>query len=67
MINGDLQNIGIRNLISEMEEGVSTITGSSGLNFVVSMKKVSNRKATSHMAVMSIDVLFLGIFTFGMV
>ena len=36
----------LHNLISEMEEGVSTITGSSGRNFVVSMKNVTSRKYT---------------------
>jgi hypothetical protein len=46
----------------DMEEGVFTITGSSGLNLVASMKKVSRRKATSHMAVMSMLVLFRGNF-----
>jgi hypothetical protein len=33
----------------------------------VSMKKVSNKNATSHIAVMSIAVLFRGIFTAGII
>src|ERR1043165_151332 len=48
-----------------MEEGVTTATGSSGLNLVASIKKVSSRNATSHIAVMSMFVLFLGIFILG--
>jgi hypothetical protein len=51
--------------ISEIDLGIVTITGSSALNWVVSMKKVNRRKATSHIAVMSTFVLFLGTFTFG--
>ncbi len=53
--------------ISEIDEGVETTTGSSGLNLVASMKKVSNRKATSHIAVMSMLVLFRAIFTLGII
>jgi hypothetical protein len=48
-----------------MAEGVTTSTGSSGLNFVVSMKKVNKRNATSHMGVMSTRVLLCAIFTLG--
>ena len=39
--------------VVEIEEGVSTITGSSGLALAVRIKKVSSRKETSHIAVMS--------------
>src|SRR5690606_8403284 len=53
--------------MSDMELGVTTVTGSSGLNLVASMKKVSSRKATSHIAVISTLVLFRGTFTLGMV
>src|SRR5687767_8724671 len=53
--------------ICAVEDGISICTASCGLNFVVRMKKVSNRKATSHMAVMSIAVLFLGNLTFGII
>jgi hypothetical protein len=48
-----------------IEDGVTTVTGSSGLNLVASIKKVNSRKATSHIAVMSMAVLFLGILTLG--
>jgi hypothetical protein len=48
-----------------MEEGVSTMTGSSGLNFVASIKKVRSRNATSVIAVISTLVLLRGIFTLG--
>jgi hypothetical protein len=41
------------NLISDVEEGVSTTTTSSGANFEISMKKVTSRKAKSTMGVMS--------------
>ena len=51
--------------ISDIELGVVTITGSSGLKRVASIKNVSSRNATSHIAVMSMFVLFLGIFTLG--
>jgi hypothetical protein len=51
--------------ISEIEFGVTTVTGSSGLKRVANIKNVSNRKATSHIAVMSTFVLFLGILSLG--
>jgi hypothetical protein len=42
------------------ELGVSTAIASAGLNLVVKMKKDNKRKATSHMAVMSMFVLLRG-------
>ena len=42
--------------------GVLTGTASEGLNFVVSIKNDRSRKATSHIAVISILVLLRGIF-----
>jgi hypothetical protein len=53
-------------LISDMEEGIATTMGSLATKLDVSIKNVSNRKATSHMAVISTIVLFLGTLTFGM-
>jgi hypothetical protein len=47
-----------------MEAGVSTTTGSSGLNFAVRIKKVRSKNAISHMAVMSSEIFFRGILTF---
>jgi hypothetical protein len=44
-----------------MEEGVTTTTGSSGLNFVANIKKESSKNATSHIAVISMKVLFRAI------
>ena len=41
-------------LNSEWEDGNTIVTSSCGLNCVVSMKKVSSRKATSTSGVMSI-------------
>ncbi len=52
---------------SDMEVGVSTATASSGRNWAVSMKKVTNKKARSTIGVMSSEGLLLGIFSFGMV
>src|SRR3546814_13040245 len=46
-------------LESEVEEGVVTVTTSSGRNCDTRMKKVNSRKATSTIAVMSTHVLFL--------
>src|SRR5215216_4747913 len=46
--------------------GVVTARASAGLNLVVRMKNDNRRKATSHIAVMSTEVLFRGNFTFGM-
>jgi hypothetical protein len=51
--------------LEETELGVATVNASGGLNFVARIKNDNNRNATSHMAVMSIDVLFLGIFILG--
>jgi hypothetical protein len=51
--------------LEETEVGGFTVSTSGGLVLVARMKNDSNRKATSHIAVMSIFVLFLGIFTFG--
>src|SRR5690606_193880 len=42
------------------EDGVTTLSSSEGLNLLVKMKKDNSRKATSHIAVMSTAVLFLG-------
>jgi hypothetical protein len=42
------------------ELGVVTVMASDALNFVVKMKKLSSKKATSHIAVISTEVLFLG-------
>jgi formate-dependent nitrite reductase membrane component NrfD len=52
------------NLVSRVEAGVSTGSGSGTLAVDVITKKESNKKATSHIAVMSIFVLFFDIFTF---
>jgi hypothetical protein len=52
---------------SDIDDGVFTTTGSSGLNLVANMKKVSSRNATSHIAVMSMWVLLRGNFAFGIV
>jgi hypothetical protein len=46
----------------DTELGVTTVKASGGLNLVARIKKESNRKATSHIAVMSMFVLFLGNF-----
>jgi hypothetical protein len=46
----------------DTELGVTTDKASGGLNLVARIKKESNRKATSHIAVMSMFVLFLGNF-----
>ena len=51
-------------LISEIEAGVLTDAASFLEKLEVSIKKVNNRKATSHIAVMSITVLFRCIFYF---
>jgi hypothetical protein len=50
-----------------MEEGISTVTFSGALNLVASMKKVRSKKAMSHMAVISKEIFFLGILTFGII
>src|SRR6476619_2562980 len=52
-------------LVVEMDEGMSIATDSGALNFVASIKKVRSRKAMSHMAVISKEMLFLGILTLG--
>ena len=43
----------------ETELGGVTVIASAGLNFVVKIKKDNNKNATSHIAVISIFVLFL--------
>jgi hypothetical protein len=53
--------------VVETDFGVTTESASGGLNFVVNMKKDNRRKATSHIAVMSTEVLFLGTLTFGII
>ena len=50
----------------ETDLGVVTASASSGLNLVVRMKNDRRRNATSHIAVMSTEVLFRGNFTFVM-
>jgi hypothetical protein len=45
--------------------GVTTLSASGGLNLVAKMKKDSSKKATSHMAVMSMFVLLRGILALG--
>jgi len=47
--------------------GISAFIGSLVFGFADNIKKVSKRKATSHMAVMSIAVLFLATFTLGII
>src|SRR5690606_20173435 len=49
-----------------VDAGVSTGSGSGARAVAVNIKNVSNKKDTSHMAVMSIVVLALFTFTFGM-
>ncbi len=49
---------------SETEDGVYTMVGSFCRKVEVNMKKVSKRTVTSLIAVMSMRVLFLLIFTF---
>src|ERR1700761_2956637 len=51
----------------DTEFGVTTLNASGGLNLVAKMKKDSSRKATSHMAVMSMFVLLRGILALGIV
>jgi hypothetical protein len=46
--------------LAATELGVVTAMASAGLNFVVKIKKDNKRNATSHIAVMSILVLFRG-------
>jgi hypothetical protein len=46
--------------LDDTDVGGSTASTSGGFVFVARMKKDNNRKATSHMAVMSMLVLFLG-------
>ena len=48
--------------LEETELGVTTVSASGGLNLVARMKKDNSRKATSHIAVMSMFVLFRGSF-----
>jgi hypothetical protein len=45
--------------ISETDVGISTAMGSSGANFVVSIKNVTSKNARSTMGVMSIEVELL--------
>jgi len=46
----------------ETELGVCTVTAVEGFGLAVKIKKDNKRKATSHIAVISTDVLFLAIF-----
>jgi hypothetical protein len=50
---------------SEVEDGVSTKTGSFGRNLAVRIKKVTNKKPKSTMGVMSRLGALFGIFGFG--
>ena len=49
----------------DTDVGGATANTSGGFCFVANIKKDNNKKATSHIAVMSMMVLFLGILTFG--
>jgi hypothetical protein len=51
--------------VLDTEVGVLTARTSGGFCFVANIKNDNNKKATSHIAVMSMVVLFLGILTFG--
>jgi len=51
----------------EIDVGVTTVTASGGFVFVARIKKDNSRKATSHIAVISTAVLFLGNLTFGII
>jgi hypothetical protein len=62
VINIDLSGAAL----AEIELGGETVSTSGGFCFVAKMKKDNNKNATSHIAVMSIIVLFRGIFTLGM-
>jgi hypothetical protein len=50
------------NLLYTVEEGISTGSASGTLAVAVKIKNVSKRNATSHMAVISVDVDFFFIF-----
>jgi hypothetical protein len=52
--------------LEETDAGGVTESTSGGFCFVAKMKKDNNKKATSHIAVISMAVLFRGILTFGM-
>ena len=54
------------NLVCVRALGKSIGTTSGGLNLEVSIKNVNNRNDTSHMAVISMDVLLRGTLTLGM-
>jgi hypothetical protein len=51
--------------LADTEVGVLTASTSGGFCLVARIKNDNNKKATSHIAVMSMFVLFLGILTFG--
>jgi len=53
------------NLVVETENGIVTVTASSGLNLVVSIKNVTSKNAKSTMGVMSIEGLLRGSLIFG--
>jgi hypothetical protein len=55
------------NFCDNTEPGVLISTGSGGLNLVAIMKKERIRKAMSTKGVISVSVLFFGIFTLGMI
>src|SRR6478609_7158947 len=52
---------------SARDVGISMGTSCVGRNFAVRMKKVSRRKATSHIAVISTTVLLRGTLIFGII
>jgi hypothetical protein len=51
--------------VLDTEVGVLTVSTSGGFCFVANIKNDNKRNATSHIAVISMFVLFLGILTFG--
>jgi hypothetical protein len=50
---------------AEIEDGVETASTSGGFCLVANIKNDNNKKATSHIAVISMLVLLRGILTFG--
>jgi hypothetical protein len=51
----------------DTEDGAETVTASGGFCLVANIKNESKRNATSHMAVISIEVLLRGIFALPMI
>jgi len=52
-------------LVVETEKGIVTVTASSGLNLVVSIKNVTSKNAKSTIGVISIEGLLRGSLIFG--